>query len=191
MTHLMKAAIGALALAGLNLSASAEAPAAEAAQTAVSAYSFTLPNLDGGDLDFSQFAGKPMLVVNTASKCGYTPQYEGLQALHEAYEAQGLVVVGIPSQDFGGQEYDDASQTKEFCDLEYGVTFPMTVRQHVKGEDAHPFYKWAHDTYGDEAVPKWNFHKILIGRDGAPVAAYGSRVTPQDETLTADIEAQL
>ncbi len=155
------------------------------------AHSFVLPSIDGGDLDFASFDGKAVLVVNTASMCGFTPQYEGLQALYDANKDKGLVVVGIPSQDFGGQEYDSAAETKTFCEMNFGINFPMTTKQVVKGDDAHPFYQWASAQLGDDAVPKWNFHKILIAPDGHAVKAYGSKVTPDDAGLAADIQALL
>ena len=152
---------------------------------------FHLPSIDGGDLAFEQFDGRPLLVVNTASKCGYTKQYDGLQAVYDAYKDQGLVVIGIPSQDFAGQEFDDAEETKEFCTVNFGINFPMSTKQHVKGDDAHPFYKWAVEELGADATPQWNFHKILIDRSGQPVKAYRSKVKPQDAELISQIEALL
>lgn len=193
MKRILTGAALALAIGAAPLYAVAQAasPAQAAVEEAVSAYSFSFPSIDGGELDFSAFAGKPMLVVNTASMCGYTKQYGGLQTLYDDYKDQDLVVVGIPSQDFLGQEYDSAEKTKEFCEVNFGITFPMATKQHVKGDDAHPFYQWARGELGESAVPKWNFHKILIDRDGRVVSAYKSKIKPQDNKLVSDLEALL
>ena len=192
MSSWSKLIAGALMLSSLSPAFAGEgAPAAQGAQAASSAYGFTFPSIDGGDLAFEQFDGRPLLVVNTASKCGYTKQYDGLQAVYDAYKDQGLVVIGIPSQDFAGQEFDDAEETKEFCTVNFGINFPMSTKQHVKGDDAHPFYKWAVEELGADATPQWNFHKILIDRSGQPVKAYRSKVKPQDAELISQIEALL
>ena len=134
---------------------------------------------------------KAILVVNTASRCGYTPQYAGLQELYEANKADGLVIVGVPSNDFGGQEPGSEEDVKSFCEINYGVTFPLTKKYAVTGPDQHPFYKAAVTTLGEPAQPKWNFHKILVRADGTPIKAYPSSVKPNDKTLAADIEAAL
>ena len=134
---------------------------------------------------------KANLVVNTASRCGYTPQYAGLQELYEANKADGLVIVGVPSNDFGGQEPGSEEDVKSFCEINYGVTFPLTKKYAVTGPDQHPFYKAAVTTLGEPAQPKWNFHKILVRADGTPIKAYPSSVKPNDKTLAADIEAAL
>ena len=192
MSSWSKLIAGALMLSSLSPALAGEgAPAVQGAQAASSAYGFTFPSIDGGDLAFEQFDGRPLLVVNTASKCGYTKQYDGLQAVYDAYKDQGLVVIGIPSQDFAGQEFDDAEETKEFCTVNFGINFPMSTKQHVKGDDAHPFYKWAVEELGADATPQWNFHKILIDRSGQPVKAYRSKVKPQDAELISQIEALL
>ena len=192
MSTRSKLIAGALMLSSLSPALAGEgAPAVQGAQAASSAYGFTFPSIDGGDLAFEQFDGRPLLVVNTASKCGYTKQYDGLQAVYDAYKDQGLVVIGIPSQDFAGQEFDDAEETKEFCTVNFGINFPMSTKQHVKGADAHPFYKWAVEELGADATPQWNFHKILIDRSGQPVKAYRSKVKPQDAELISQIEALL
>ena len=192
MSSWSKLIAGALILSSLSPALAGEgAPAVQGAQAASSAYGFTFPSIDGGDLAFEQFDGRPLLVVNTASKCGYTKQYDGLQAVYDAYKDQGLVVIGIPSQDFAGQEFDDAEETKEFCTVNFGINFPMSTKQHVKGDDAHPFYKWAVEELGADATPQWNFHKILIDRSGQPVKAYRSKVKPQDAELISQIEALL
>lgn len=135
------------------------------------------------------YAGKVLLVVNTASKCGFTPQFEGLEALHAKYKGKGFAVLGFPSGDFMAQEFTDEKQIQEFCTLTYGVKFPMFEKVHVKGEDATPFYKDLLAITGE--APKWNFHKYLIGRDGRTVASFGTRTAPDDKALVAAIEAAI
>lgn len=167
------------------------APAAqsEEAATPMSATEFT--SIDGKPLDLTATGAKAILVVNTASRCGYTPQYEGLQALYEAKKDDGLLIVGVPSNDFGGQEPGTEEDVKTFCEINYGVTFPLTKKYAVTGASQHPFYKAAVSALGDPAQPKWNFHKILISADGTPLKAYPSAVKPDDKALTADIDAAL
>ncbi len=150
--------------------------------------SFEFPNIDGGTHQMSDWAGQPVLVVNTASQCGFTPQYEGLQALHDTYGAQGLVVLAVPSDDFR-QELDDAEAVKEFCEITYGLTLPMTDILHVRGDQAHPFYQWLAEQ--DGFVPRWNFNKVLIGADGDIVATWGSMTKPEAPKITRQIEAEL
>lgn len=154
-------------------------------------YSITLKGLLGGEVPMSAFAGKTVLLVNTASKCGYTPQYEGLETLYKARKGDGLVVLGVPSGDFAGQEFATGEEIAEFCQLNFGVTFPMAAKDHVKGKDASALYKWAEAQLGKDAVPKWNFHKILIGRDGKAIAAFSTDTKPDDKKLTAAINAAL
>lgn len=148
-------------------------------------------SIDGKDLDLTQLGAKAVLVVNTASKCGYTPQYEGLQALYEAKKEAGLVIVGVPSNDFGGQEPGTEEEVKTFCELNFGVTFPLTKKYAVTGDSRHPFYTAAEGVLGDAAQPKWNFHKILLSADGTPLKAYPSAVTPEDGTLQTDIDTAI
>jgi glutathione peroxidase len=136
-----------------------------------------------------QYAGKVLLVVNTASYCGFTPQYEGLEALHAKYAEQGLVVLGFPSNDFGQQEPGDAKQIADFCFNTYGVKFPMFSKTVVKGKDANALF--AALTQATGKAPAWNFHKYLIDRQGKPVASFGSNVTPSNATLVAGIEKAL
>ena len=155
------------------------------------AYDFAFTAIDGRPLPLSSFKGKAVLVVNTASQCGLTPQYSGLEALWQAFRDKGLVVLGVPSNDFGGQEPGTEDQIKTFCETRFSVDFPMTSKNVVKGDGAHPFYKWAKDKLGEAAEPKWNFHKILIGKDGSLVAGFGSRTEPQDPALKTAIEAAL
>ena len=134
-------------------------------------------------------SGKVVLVVNTASKCAYTPQYDALEKLHERYRQQGLIVAGFPSNDFAGQEPGSEKQIQEFCRLTYSVGFPMFEKVHVKGASADPFYKHLAGVTGEQ--PGWNFHKYLIDRDGRVVASFPSRVTPDDKQLVRMIEELL
>ena len=136
-----------------------------------------------------RYHGRVLLVVNTASKCGFTPQYEGLEALQKSYSARGLSVLGFPSNDFKGQEPGDEKDIQEFCTLTYGVKFPMFEKVHVVGEQATPLYKGL--TAATGVAPGWNFHKYLIGRDGAVIAQFPSRVKPDDKELVAAIERAL
>lgn len=135
------------------------------------------------------YGGDVVLVVNTASKCGYTPQFEALEALNAKYKAKGFAVLGFPSGDFKAQEYEDEKQIQEFCTLTYGVKFPMFEKVHVVGEQATGLYKDLAKAAGE--APKWNFHKYLIGRDGKLIASYGSKVTPDDPAVVAAIERAL
>jgi glutathione peroxidase len=132
-----------------------------------------------------------VLVVNTASKCGLTPQYEGLEKLYSDYKDKGLVVLGVPCNQFAGQEPGAESEIAAFCALNYKVDFPMTAKTDVKDAGRHPFYAWAEEALGQAAVPAWNFHKILIGRDGRAVAAFGSRTDPLDPELIAEVSRSL
>lgn len=143
----------------------------------------------GDDEDLCRYAGKPVLVVNTASLCGLTPQYEGLQKLYVRYQDRGLVVLGFPSADFGNQEYADETTTAKFCKKNYGVTFPMFRSTPVTGAAAHPLFKQLAKTSG--STPKWNFHKYLIGADGKIVRAFDSAVLPDSPELIAALEAAL
>ena len=132
-----------------------------------------------------------MLVVNTASKCGLTPQYEGLQEIYTEYHARGFEVVGVPSGDFREQELGSSEEIAEFCRLNYGVTFPMAAKTDVVGAHAHPFYKWAETQLGESAVPQWNFHKLLLDREGRLIAAFPSAVTPTSDDVRRAINAAL
>lgn len=189
MRPVLPALIAACLAAACGAPAASEPPAASTQEAPMSATQFT--SIDGKPLDLTALGAKAILVVNTASKCGFTPQYEGLQALYEQKKDEGLVIVGVPSNDFMGQEPGTEEEVKAFCEINYGVTFPLTKKYHVKGKDAHPFYTAAKAAIGKEAEPGWNFHKILIKGDGTPVKAYGSKVKPDDKQLTADIEAAL
>jgi len=152
------------------------------------AYEYEFQSIDGEQLPMLQFKGKAVLVVNTASFCGYTPQYEGLQSLWETYREQGLVVLGVPSNDFGSQEPGSESEIKDFCQTNFSVDFPMTSKQRVKGNAAHPFFRWVSAEVG---APQWNFHKYLLGPDGALVNGYPSRTEPMSAKLRSAIESVL
>jgi len=156
----------------------------------ITAYAFTFKSLDGSYISLVSYAGHPILVVNTASLCGYTPQYTGLQALWTRYRDQGLMVLGVPSNDFGGQEPGGKTDIEKTAQGDYHVTFPLTEKAAVKGAGAHPFYKWAALERPLEA-PRWNFHKYLIGRDGQLKAGFGSAGEPTDPVVIAAIEREL
>ena len=155
------------------------------------AYDFSFTSIDGAPLPLSTFRGKPVLVVNTASKCGLTPQYEGLEQLYRDYRDQGLVVLGVPCNQFAGQEPGTEAEIKAFCEVKFDIDFPMTSKADVKGDSRHPFYAWAEEKLGEAAVPVWNFHKILIGGDGEAVAAFGPRTEPLDDSITAAVKTAL
>ena len=160
----------------------------------VSPLQFKLKDIDGKDLDLSQYKGKPVLLVNVASKCGLTKQYTALQALYEKYKDQGLVVVGIPANNFNGQEPGTEAEIKAFCTGKYNVTFPMTSKISVKGEDQHPLYTFltSKDTNGDFAGDiEWNFAKFLVDRNGNVMARFASKTTPDDPKVTGAVEKAL
>ena len=156
-----------------------------------SAYDYSFQTIDGAPLPLTNFRDKVVLVVNTASKCGLTPQYDGLEKLYSDYKDQGLVVLGVPCNQFAGQEPGTEAEIKDFCETRFNIDFPLTSKVEVKGDGAHPFYKWAEEALGEPAVPVWNFHKILIGKDGQAICAFGPRTEPQDADMTAEIEKAL
>lgn len=179
-------------LAGLVASLAAMFQVARAEQPApVTAWDFNFTSIDGTQMPLAQYRGNVLLVVNVASFCGFTPQYKGLQALFEKYRAQGLTVIGVPSNDFGNQEPKAAGEIKEFCQGTYGITFPLTAKAALSGESAHPFYAWARDDLGWLNAPKWNFHKYLVGRDGRLVTSFLSTTTPESSRLVSAVEAEL
>ncbi len=152
------------------------------------AYDFDFTSIDGAPLPLSTFKGKAVLVVNTASKCGLTPQYDGLEKLYTDYKDKGLVVLGVPCNQFAGQEPGSDAEIKEFCDVRFSVDFPMTSKVDVKDAGRHPFYAWAEGELGEAAVPVWNFHKILIGPEGQAIAAFGPRTDPLDASIVEAVE---
>ena len=148
------------------------------------AYDFSFTSIDGAPLPLSSFKGHPVLVVNTASKCGLTPQYDGREKLYSDWKAKGLVVLGVPCNQFAGQEPGTEAEIKDFCETRFHIDFPMTAKMDVKDADRHPFYAWAEAELGESAVPVWNFHKILIGADGEALAAFGPRTDPLAPEIT-------
>ena len=158
---------------------------------ATSAYDFLFNDIDGEPLELSRFDGQALLIVNTASECGYTPQYAELETLWTRYRARGLVVLGVPSNDFGAQEPGSEAEIKQFCQTNYAVDFPLTQKQRVIGGDAHPFYQWVVDEIGEVAAPKWNFHKYLIGPEGSLAGLWPSDVSPLDLEITETIDGLL
>lgn len=174
--------LGAAALAGMLAVAGSAGAASEN-----SAAAFRFAALDGGVIDLADYAGRPVLVVNTASRCGFTDQYAGLQALSEAYADRGLTVIGVPSDSFR-QELDSAAAVKAFCEVNFAIDFPMTEITPVTGPDAHPFYGWAR---AQDAGPSWNFHKILIDGEGRIAGAWGPMTAPDAPRLVRAIEAAL
>ncbi len=182
--------LGASACGGVG-PAEARAPAPAAKGQTMSANDLAFTTISGAAMPLSAYRGSVILVVNTASKCGFTPQYKGLEALWDRYRARGLVVIGAPSNDFGGQEPGSEADIKDFCELNFGVSFPLTAKVKTQGPGQHPFYAWSAGALGDAGRPQWNFHKILIGRDGAAIAGFPSRVRPDDPELIRAIEAAL
>ena len=175
----------------LSLLLGAMTSAIASAADGTKAYDYSFEAIEGGKMPLEQWRGKVLLIVNTASFCGFTPQYEGLQALWQRYQTRGLIVIGVPSNDFGGQEPNSDSEILGFCQGAYNVTFPLTSKQTVSGTGAHPFYRWAVDRLGAGAAPRWNFHKYLVGRDGKLITAFGTRVAPQAPELIGAVEAAL
>lgn len=156
---------------------------------AETAHQFILPSIDGGEMRLADFKGKSILLVNTASYCGFTKQYDGLQALYDSRRDKGLVVLGVPSNDFGNQEPGSKDQIKEFCEVNFAIDFPMSDKLVVKGDKAHPLYIWLKAETG--ATPKWNFHKFLIDGEGRAVRSFSSLTKPQSKKIITAIDASL
>ncbi|GIX11433.1 glutathione peroxidase [Elioraea sp.] len=184
MVDRIRRVIGALGALGLALAPFRPDRALAEANTA---WDFTFTSIEGEAMPLARWRGRPLLVVNTASFCGFTPQYAALQALWERYEPRGLVVVGVPSNDFRQEQADNAA-VKRFCEVEFGVTFPLAEISRVTGREAHPFYRWAAAAAGP---PRWNFHKYLVDRAGRIAGAWGARTAPDSPDLIAAIEAAL
>lgn len=178
------------ALALLASAVATPALAQSSGMSRASAYAFSFPALAGGTIRLIELAGKPILIVNTASRCGFTPQYAGLQELWTRFRERGLMIVGVPSNDFGGQEPGGPDDIARAAHEGFGVTFPLATKVEVKGPASHPFYKWAALERPFE-VPSWNFHKYLIGRDGRIVATFPTNVEPTDPRVIAAIEKEL
>ena len=178
------------ALAAIASPASTRTALAQAAMSRITAYAFSFPALAGGDIRLADYSGRPLLIVNTASLCGFTPQYAGLQELWAQFHDRGLMIIGVPSNDFGGQEPGGATEIAETAQHQYGVTFPIAAKAAVKGANAHPFYKWAADARPKD-VPRWNFHKYLIGRDGYIAEVFPETVEPSDTRVKTAIARAL
>ena len=153
-------------------------------------YDFEFNGIDGNKIELSDFKNKVLVVVNVASRCGYTPQYEGLQMLWSNYKNKNLVVIGVPTNNFK-QEPGSNKQIKDFCETNFGINFPMTEKTNVIGKDAHPFYKWAKKNHGIGAIPKWNFHKIVIGKNGKVVDTFASFTKPTSGKFLNLIEKEI
>ena len=151
-------------------------------------FDLNIKSLEGSNIELSKFKNKAVLVVNVASNCGFTKQYSDLQKLWEIYKEDGLVVLGIPSNQFGSQEPGTNDEIKKFCEVNFNINFPMTNKVDVKGENAHQIYLWAKNNYGKAAVPKWNFHKILINKEGKIHSSYSSFINPTSKKITSEIE---
>ena len=163
--------------------------AAAQADDTRTAYDFSFTSITGEAMPLSAYKDKVLLVVNTASECGFTPQYEGLEKLWQAHKDEGLVIIGVPANNFGGQEPGSNEEIKQFCESRYRITFPMTAKTDVTGDAAHPFYQWIATRL--DSKPRWNFHKYLIARDGQPVDYYSSLTKPDSSKLEKAIEAEL
>ncbi len=156
-----------------------------------SAHDFTFKTIDGENLPLSSFSGKAILIVNTASRCGFTRQYSALQSLWQRYEGKGLIVLGVPSDDFGGQEPGTETDIKEFCKVNFNISFPLTKKTKVKGSFAHPFYRWAAKELGIVAKPRWNFHKYLVDPDGQLANWFSTPTSPLSSKVIQAIETNL
>ena len=174
------------ALAAVTSAASRRSANAQAGMSRITAYGFSFGVLAGGDIRLAEYAGRPLLIVNTASLCGFTPQYAGLQELWTEFGGRGLMIIGVPSNDFGGQEPGGAAEIAKTAQQHYGVTFPIAAKAIVKGPNAHPFYKWAAEARPRD-VPRWNFHKYLIGRDGYIADVFPESVEPSDTRVKTAI----
>ena len=151
-------------------------------------YDLKIKSITGDELNIAEMKGKTILLVNVASKCGFTKQYEDLQKLYDNFKDKGLIVIGIPSNQFGGQEPGSESEIKNFCETNFNITFPLTAKYDVKGDNAHPIYLWAKETYGNSTVPKWNFHKILINKEGKIEDTFVSFTNPLSKKIISKLE---
>tara|TARA_B100001248_G_C27113886_1_gene332570 strand:- start:44 stop:580 length:537 start_codon:yes stop_codon:yes gene_type:complete len=151
------------------------------------AYDYTFESINGGQIQLSNYKDKVIVVVNVASRCGYTPQYEDLQSLYNNYKDRNLVVIGVPTNNFK-QEPGTNDQIKDFCETNFGITFPMTEKVNVIGANSHPFYKWAKEDFGISAIPKWNFHKIIIDKNGKVKDTFASFTKPTSKKFIKSIE---
>ena len=154
-------------------------------------FDFKINSINGDELDLSTLNGKTVLLVNVASKCGFTKQYDDLQKLYDDYKDKGLVVIGVPTNQFGGQEPGTETEIKNFCETNFNITFPITDKVDVKGDNAHQIYQWAKKNHGKSTIPKWNFHKILINKDGKIQDTFNSFVDPLSKKIINQIESIL
>jgi glutathione peroxidase len=177
------------ALAAIAAPASTRTARAQSAVSRITAYAFSFPALDGGEIRLAAYDGHPFMVVNTASLCGYTPQYGGLQELWNEFHGRGLTIIGVPSNDFA-QEPGGATEIADTAQHQYGVTFPISAKTVVTGPNAHPFYKWAAEARPKD-VPRWNFHKYLIGHDGYIAEVFPETVVPTDTRIETAIARAL
>ena len=152
------------------------------------AYDFSFKDIDGTPLKLSEYKGKVIIVVNVASQCGFTNQYEDMQKIWEKYQSKGIIMIGVPSNDFGSQEPGNNQEIKTFCEAKFGISFPMTEKVIVKGKNAHPFYIWARENHGKSAIPKWNFHKIIIDKKGKISDTFSSITNPSSKKFIKSIE---
>ena len=155
------------------------------------AYAFKFNDLDGQELNLNTFKNKVLVVINVASQCGFTKQYEDMQNIWVEYQDKGVIVIGIPSNDFGRQEPGTNKEIKNFCEAKFGITFPMTEKVSVKGSEAHPFYIWARENHGKSAIPKWNFHKIIVGRNGKIDDTFASITNPSSKKFIKALEKSI
>ena len=155
------------------------------------AYDYKFNDLDGREINLNEFKSKVIVVVNVASQCGFTNQYEDMQKIWDKYQDKGVVILGVPSNDFGKQEPGTSEEIKNFCEAKFGITFPMTEKVSVKGENAHPFYIWARENYGKSAIPKWNFCKIIINRHGKVEDTFSSITNPSSKKFITTLEKTL
>lgn len=155
------------------------------------AFDFEFTSLKGKPMPLSEYAGKPVIIVNTASKCGFTPQYKGLEEVWQRHKADGLIMLGVPSNDFAGQEPGTSMEIEQFCEINFGVDFPLTEKVHVKGADAHPLFNWLGEQGGFLSRPRWNFYKYFIGRDGKLKDWFASVTTPDSAKFTRAVEKLL
>ena len=153
-------------------------------------HDFTIESISGDEINLDGYKNKVVLLVNTASQCGFTPQYAGLQKIYDRYKDEGFVVLGVPSDDFN-QELPNNTEVQKFCEIRYGVNFPLTSIQKIKGQEAHPLYKWISSEMSVIAQPRWNFHKYLIGKNGDIINWYSSMTSPTSDSLVLEIETAL
>ena len=154
------------------------------------AYEYTFDGIDGNKINLDNYKNKIIVIVNVASRCGYTPQYEGLQNLYTNYKDKNLVVIGVPTNNFK-QEPGSNKEIKDFCETNFGINFPIAEKTNVIGKNAHPFYKWAKENYGIGAIPKWNFHKIIIGKNGKVIDTFASFTKPTSNKFLKTIEKEI